>query len=149
MVKSCEYRISGSLQPHNNQTYTQCRDYQFKPSSMSQTFALDLKVARRNSGLTQRDCAHLLDVHNTKISLLEQGKVLPSILEICTLSLLYGRSFESLFGSMMEDAHSVLRDRLATLPDVSNKWLGRFIRRNTLNKLAARLDNDPNDYGAS
>ena len=115
---------------------------------MSHSFALDLKVARRKSGLTQQDCAHLLDVHKAKISLLEQGKTLPSVLEICTLSLLYGKSFESLFGSMLEDAHSILKDRLATLPDVSNRWLGRFIRGNTLNKLAARLDNDPNEYGS-
>ena len=115
---------------------------------MSHPFALDLKVARRKSGLTQQDCAHLLDVHKAKISLLEQGKALPSMLEICTLSLLYGKSFESLFGSMLEDAHSILKDRLATLPVVSNRWLGRFIRQNTLNRLAARLDDvDPREHG--
>lgn len=117
---------------------------------MSHSFALDLKVARRKSGLTQQDCAHLLDVHKTKISLLEQGKVLPSVLEICTLSLLYGRSFESLFGSMLEEAQCSLKDRLATLPVSSNRWLGRFIRQNTLNRLAARLDDyRPSEYGAS
>ncbi len=124
-------------------------NYQFKPKSMTHTFALDLKVARRKSGLTQQDCAHLLDVHKAKISLLEQGKALPSVLEICTLSLLYGKSFESLFGSMMEDAQRNLKDRLATLPEVSKRWLGRFIRNNTLNRLAARLDNDPTEHGSA
>ncbi len=117
---------------------------------MSHAFALDLKVARRKSGLTQQDCAHLLDVHKTKICLLEQGKTLPSVLEICTLSLLYGKSFESLFGSMMEDAHNVLKDQLATLPVVSSRWLGRFTRQNALNRLAARLDeNNPPDHGSA
>jgi len=107
---------------------------------MSHTFALDLKVARRKSGLTQKDCAHLLGVQKSKICLLEQGKVLPSVSEICTLSLLYGRTFESLFGSMFEDATSNLKDRLATLPVPSSRWLGRFTRQNTLNRLAARLE---------
>ena len=117
---------------------------------MSHAFALDLKVARRKSGLTQQDCAHLLDVHKAKISLLEQGKTLPSVLEICTLSLLYGKSFESLFGSLLEEAHSTLKDRLATLPMVSNRWLGRFTRQNTLNRLAARLDEDnPQGHGSA
>ena len=117
---------------------------------MSQTFALDLKVARRKSGLTQQDCAHLLDVHKAKISLLEQGKTLPTVLELSTLSLLYGKSFESLFRSLIEDAQSTLKDRLTTLPVVSNRWLGRFIRQNTLNKLVARLDaNNPNEHGSA
>ena len=117
---------------------------------MSQSFALDLKVARRKSGFTQQDCAHLLDVNIAKISLLEQGKALPSVLEICTLSLLYGKSFESLFGGMMEDAQHNLKDRLVTLPEVSKRWLGRFIRNNTLNKLAARLDEiNPSEHGSA
>ena len=112
---------------------------------MPKTFAFDLKVARRKSGLTQQDCAHLLNTQKSRISLLEQGKALPSVLDICTLSLLYGKSFESLFGSMLEDAHRALQERLATLPVPSNRWLGRFIRQNTLNRLAARLD----EFGTS
>lgn len=107
---------------------------------MSHTFAFDLKVARKKAGLTQQDCAHLLDVQKSKICLLEQGKALPSVLEICTLSLLYGRTFESLFGSMFADATANLKDRLATLPVSSNRWLGRFTRQNTLNRLADRLE---------
>lgn len=115
---------------------------------MTYSFALDLKVARKKSGLTQQDCAHLLGVHKSKISLFEQGKALPSVTEICALSILYGRSFESLFGAVMEEAQSSLKDRLSTLPVISNRWLGRFIRQNTLNRLAARLDNiEPREGG--
>jgi len=117
---------------------------------MTHSFALDLKFARKKSGLTQQDCAHLLDVHKTRISLLEKGKTLPSVLEICTLSLLYGKSFESLFGTMLEEAHATLKERLGTLPVPSNRWLGRFIRQNTLNRLAARLDEyGPPAYGSA
>lgn len=81
---------------------------------------------------------------------MEQGKTLPSVPEICTLSLLYGKSFESLFGSMFEEANNTLKFQLTTLPVVSNRWLGRFIRQNTLNKLAARLDTlNPNGHGSA
>lgn len=113
---------------------------------MYQAFALDLKVARRKSGLTQQDCAHLLDINNAKVSFMEHGKVMPSIMEICTLSLLYGKSFESLFGSVMKDAERDLKERLATLPVVSNRWLGRFTRQNTLNRLSDRLGS--RDHGS-
>lgn len=107
---------------------------------MSNQFALDLKVARKKSGLTQQDCAHLLHVHKARISLLEQGKVLPTVHEICVLSFLYGKPFESLCGSMMEDARVVLQNRLATLPTPSSRWIGRFVRQSTLNRLADHLD---------
>ena len=79
---------------------------------------------------------------------MEQGKRLPSVPEICTLSLIYGRSFESLFASALEEAHVALKERLATLPAISNRWIGRFNRHNTLNRLAARLDSyHPADHG--
>ena len=106
---------------------------------MSKEFALDLKVARRKSGLSQEDCAHLLGVHPTKISVLEHGRAMPSVREICTLSLIYGKSFESLFGPVMTEAEGQLRERLPTLPDCPKKWLGRFNRQGTLNRLSERL----------
>jgi transcriptional regulator with XRE-family HTH domain len=117
---------------------------------MTNEFALDLKVARRKSGLTQEDCAHLLDVHPSKISLLESGKVLPSVTDICALSLIYGRSFESLFSSIVTSANRQLCDRLKTIPKAPERWLGSFNRRNTLSALGDRLEalNDE-DYEAA
>lgn len=106
---------------------------------MGKAFALDLKVARRKSGLSQVDCAHLLGVHPTKISVLEHGKAMPSVPEICMLSLIYGKSFESLFGPVMAEAEARLRERLPTLPACPKKWLGRFNRQGTLNRLSERL----------
>lgn len=117
---------------------------------MTNEFALDLKVARRKSGLTQEDCAHLLDVHASKISLLESGKAVPSVTDICALSLIYGRSFESLFSVFIIDANRQLRDRLKTMPKAPDRWLGHFNRRNTLSGLADRLETlIDQDYEAS
>ncbi len=115
---------------------------------MTTKFALDLRVARRKSGLSQQDCAHLLDVKQSRMSKLESGKRLPTVQEICTLSLIYGKSFESLFGSVFKNARQVLRDQLATMPNSSRHWLGRLNRNHTLNAIAGRLElPNPKDHG--
>jgi len=106
---------------------------------MTNEFALDLKVARRKSGLTQEDCAHLLGTFQPKISQMEAGKKMPSVQEICTLSLIYGKTFESLFSSIVTDAIQTVRRRL-TLPDCPKQWMGRYNRSNTLNALSERLE---------
>ena len=115
---------------------------------MIDDFALDLRVARRKAGLSQSDCAHLLGVHPSRISLLESGKALPSVPQICRLSMIYGRSFESLFGSVFVDAGRELRGRLRSMPEAPTRWLGRFNRDNTLRALSHRLASLTNDdYG--
>lgn len=102
-------------------------------------FSLDLKVARRKSGLTQEDCAHLLGVTSTLISRIENGKRIPTVREICTLSLIYGKSFESLFSGIITDAQENLRERIVTIPDAPYKWIGSMNRKRTLDNLARRL----------
>lgn len=102
-------------------------------------YALDLKVARRKSGLTQKECAHLLGTDQRYISLIETGEKLPSIYQICALSFVYGRSVESLLCSVFDDTAEVLVERLETLPESRKDWLGRFNRHNTLSALALRL----------
>lgn len=116
---------------------------------MPQEFAIELKAARRKAGLTQEDCAHLLSVHPSKISLLEHGKLQPTVREVCTLSIIYGRSFEQFFDAILNDAHALLRERFATLPNGPTRWIGRFNRQNTLNQLAARLEDARNDDDAA
>ena len=108
-------------------------------SPMINEFTLDLKVARKRSGLTQIDCAHLLSIHPSLISQTENGKRMPTIREICTLSLVYGRSFESLFAGIFADARGDLQERLATMPEAPKHWLGRHNRQHTLGRLADRL----------
>ena len=106
---------------------------------MKQVFALDLKVLRRKSGLTQRDCAHLLAVHPSKVSLIECGKSFPSIGNIAVLTVIYGRSFEQLCEHFIIEAHRQLYDRVRTMPRAPKRWLGRFNRQHTLDQLADRL----------
>ena len=116
---------------------------------MSNTFALDLRVARKKSGLTQADLAYLLGASRGKVSHLERGGTLPTVRDICTLSMVYGKSFESLFAPVFEEVARKLNDRLSSLPDAPKGWLGRFNRQNTLSKLAAQIserrarDHDP------
>ncbi len=109
---------------------------------MTKQFALDLKVARKKAGLTQQDCAHLLDMSPTRMSNLESGKLLPSVLEICCLSVLYGKSFESLFGGIMTAAHELLREQLANLPVSKKHWINTFNRQRSLDGLAERLNDN-------
>ena len=106
---------------------------------MIHEFALDLKVARRKAGLTQADCAHLLGVHPSKISLLESGKATPTMRELTLLSLIYGKPFERLFSSVVLEAGHELRERVGTLPGSPKRWLGRFNRTRTLRNLAERM----------
>ena len=106
---------------------------------MINEFTLDLKVARRRCGLTQADCAHLLNIHPSLVSQIENGKRMPTIRELCILSLVYRRSFESLFAGVVADARRDLHQRLATMPDAPKHWLGRHNRQHTLNALAEQL----------
>jgi len=114
---------------------------------MFHAFTHDLKAVRRKAGLTQVDCAHLLAINPSIVSQIETGKRMPTVREICTLSLIYGRSFESLFAGVFRDARADLREQLTTIPDAPKNWLGRHNRQHTLNGLAERLlDTYPDDH---
>ncbi|MCR9195131.1 MAG: helix-turn-helix transcriptional regulator [Hyphomonas sp.] len=109
----------------------------------------DIKVARSKSGLTQVDCAHLLGITPSLVSQIETGKRMPTVREICTLSLIHGRSFESLFAGVFQQARIDLRERMGTMPDPPKHWIGRHKRQNTLNALADHLiDCDRKDHDA-
>ncbi|WP_421726099.1 hypothetical protein [Bauldia sp.] len=60
--------------------------------------------------------------------------------EIYTPSLIYGRSFESLFGSALSDTRRDLHQRLKTMPPARGNWIARLNRTGTLNRLAEQLD---------
>ena len=117
---------------------------------MLKDFAFDLKVARRKSGLSQLDCAHLLDVHRSRISRLERGDSLPSVRDICTLSLVHGKSFENLCSAFSQDVRDGLRERLATIPCTTGNRITQSNRTNTLNLLTQRLEAlNTHGYGTS
>lgn len=106
---------------------------------MSTEFALDLRLARRKAGLTQCDIAHLLGVHRARIWALEHGRQLPTVQQICTLSVIYGRSFESLFACVLAEASAAVRDRLRTLPALTRPTVVHFNREANLVRLERRL----------
>ena len=102
--------------------------------------ALRLKVARRKTGLTQRDCAHLIGVHQSTMSDYETGNATPGLREACLFSLIYGSPIEGLLPELVADVRRALVRRQGTLPQGSGRPLGRFNRQNTLNTLAGRLE---------
>ncbi len=107
---------------------------------MIQEFALDLRAARRNSGLRQVDCAHLMGVSKNKISSLECGLSRPTVHDICTLSMIYGRSFESLFSGIFSEVRQELAERLLDVPDVGPRHKRRHNRNKTFQNLRERLE---------
>ena len=107
---------------------------------MSNNFALDLKIARRKSGLTQSDCGHLLECDPSKISRLEKGEFLPSATDIALLSIIYGKSYDAFCPNVFETVAREISERMLTIPAPTGSWLGRFNRTNTLDNLDARLD---------
>ncbi len=116
---------------------------------MSKEFAMDLRLARRKAGFIQRDCAHLLGVNKGQVSALEKGKRLPTISQICTLSLIYGRSFESLFAELLQEARLILTDRLKTLPELKRGYVATFNRKANLKRLEKRLAEDIEYHGSA
>ena len=106
---------------------------------MHHDFSLDLRAARRKAGLTQADCGHLLGGSAKIIRQLEDGQRAPTLTEICTLSLIFGRSFESYFAGLMPDLREALSERLARLPHPKETYAATFNRNATLETLAERL----------
>lgn len=115
---------------------------------MINDFALDLKVSRKKSGLTQADSAHLVGCSTSRISNLERGKMKPTLDEICALSLIYRRTYESLFGGIVDDVRERLAQNLATLQNPMSEGIETFNRKNSLDALAAELlRDDQNSHG--
>ena len=114
---------------------------------MDQDISLDLRLARRQSGLTQADCAHLLGVDRSIVAKLESGKVTPSVIELAALCLIFDRPPDA-FGEKLQIALlKTLINRLATLPKGPKHWRNRKRRVLTLSGLAERLEilSDPDD----
>lgn len=115
---------------------------------MFDEFIFDLKAARKMSGLTQKDCGHLIGGSEYRISQMERGQRLPTIREICTLSLVFGKSFESLYGAIFKEVRKDLEKRLESLPEPDKTIPGHFNRSRTLKRLQQRLlEESGKDHG--
>ena len=108
-------------------------------------FALDLRHARRKSGLSQAEIAFLVDVNQGTYSRFESGDLTPSVEQLCILSLIYGRSFSSYFESISAVQKPTLKRRLAELPPKDRPRVRIFNRARTLEKLNHRLENGHGD----
>lgn len=115
---------------------------------MTTQFAYDLRLARRKSGYTQGDVAHLLATQQSAVSDLEQGKIKPTLEQIIELSLIYGRSFESFFEELMTESQRLVTERLACLPDIGKQTAHTFNRTGSLERLTQRLAKTPT-YGSA
>lgn len=110
---------------------------------MTTLFAHDLRIARRKSGLSQRDVSLLLEADVRELSALEAGRKLPTILQIAKLSLVYGRSFTSLYDAISSVAKRELFQMLPSLPEVKGGGaISKFNREHTLKRLEKRLVDD-------
>lgn len=106
---------------------------------MSKQLAFDLRLARKKSGLMQRDVAHLLDIGQATLSDLERGLYRPSIDQICTLSLIYGRSFEHFFAEVLDHGRDNLRSRISSLTTKGGDEATAFRREGTLRRLEEQI----------
>lgn len=106
---------------------------------MYNQFGLELRAARRKSGLSQADCGHLLGGSASIVKRLEDGQRVPSLTEICSLSLMFGRSFEGFFGEILPELRETLAERLSTLPTGKAATSATFNRKATIDRLAERL----------
>lgn len=107
---------------------------------MNTLFANDLRVARRNSGLSQTDVAILLDTSEKDVSAVESGKRLPTLLQITKLSLVFNKVFPSLYANVRQTARQELFQQIPSLPAEGKKGAkDTFNRENTLKRLEQRL----------
>ncbi len=106
---------------------------------MKTNYALELKVARRRSGLSQQEVAHLIDVSRVRISKLECGIAVPTPDELTTFSLIYSSSFLTVGGAVMPVLTRTLRERFETLPNRNNYVDGISRKATTLKTLSKRL----------
>ncbi len=104
---------------------------------MLKEFLYDLKSARKRAGLTQSDCGHLVGVSNNVISQIELGQRLPTVRELCALSVIYNQRFDSLYTAILRRVCSDVAVKLASLPEAPHTWLIRHGQRRT--RTLARL----------
>jgi len=109
-------------------------------------FALDLRHARRKSGLSQAEIGHLVDINQATYSRFEQGALTPSVEQLCILALIYGRSFTSYFERITAAQKPGLKKRLDALPPKARPNVRIYNRARTLEKLRQHLNPD---YGAA
>ena len=73
----------------------------------------------------------------------------PTVEQIVCLSVLYGRSFESLFGEVMAESTEHLSTRLSSLPAPAKVTAETYNRKSSLQKLKRRLADNLLEHGSA
>jgi hypothetical protein len=63
------------------------------------------------------------------------------------LSLIFGRSFESLFSELMQSAHQAISGRLPSISAAVRSYVGTFNREASLKRMERRLAAQSPGYG--
>ena len=112
-------------------------------------FSLDLRLARRSSGLSKKAVAYLLTIYQSTYSEFERGAKVPSLEQICQLALIYGRSFQSYFGRITSGVKPPLAKRLEKLPKTKSPRLRIFNRGISISRMRNRLKPLNEQYGSA
>lgn len=107
---------------------------------MKHQYALDLRVARRKSGLTQQDCGHLLGIDATRITRFESGKRPPSVAELSILCFIFDVPLAAFADRIVEADAALLQRRLVRMPQCPKNWPDHEARANTLRELVEKLE---------
>lgn len=110
---------------------------------------MDLRLARRKAGFTQRDCAHLLDIPQSRLSAFEKGQLLPSVKQLVQLALIFGRNFDNLFEQLERQARMKIKTRLSSLPKNIRHYVGTFNRASSIDRLTERLNRKSSEHGGA
>ncbi len=110
-------------------------------------FALDLRLARKIAGLTQDDCATLMNRGRKYVHRLEQGKREPSLDDLLRLSVIYNRTFEDYVATRLKAARATVRAGLPQLPASISNHAGFRQRRYTLDRIEHDLLAEAEDHG--
>lgn len=109
-------------------------------------FALDLRLARKTAGLTQDDCATLMNRSRKHIYRLEKGSQNPSLEDILCLTVIYNKTFEHHFAERLSAARATVRAGLPQLPTTIVDHAEFRQRKYTLERIEAELINEDQDY---
>lgn len=74
--------------------------------SIDQRIAINLRNARQDAGLTQRDVERRIGVTQQTVSGWERGKNLPNIANLAALIRLYGCTANDIFGDMQAEGET-------------------------------------------
>ena len=110
--------------------------------------ALDLRLARKLTGLTQVDCATMMGISRKHWRRLETGKREPTFKELLILTTIFNRTFENHVIEKLSEARATVRAGLPLLPHAVREQVDFAKRRQTLDRIEEALLKPDDEYGA-